>query len=39
MQVPVLVFEKQEDVELLMNALHNKKEYANDEISRKSFKR
>ena len=31
MQVPVLVFEKQEDVELLMKALHNRKEYEKDE--------
>jgi len=31
MQVPVLVFEKQEDVELLMEALHNRKEYEKDE--------
>tara|TARA_R110002012_G_scaffold320710_1_gene545090 strand:- start:1914 stop:2099 length:186 start_codon:yes stop_codon:yes gene_type:complete len=37
MQVPVLVFEKQEDVELLMNALHNKKEYANDEKEKAKY--
>tara|TARA_R110002020_G_scaffold256273_2_gene469925 strand:- start:22615 stop:22800 length:186 start_codon:yes stop_codon:yes gene_type:complete len=37
MQVPVLVFEKQEDVELLMNALHNKKEYATDEKEKAKY--
>ena len=31
MQVPVLVFEKQEDVEILMNALYSFKEYEKDE--------
>jgi hypothetical protein len=31
MQVPVIVFEKQYEVELLMNAVHNFKEYQKDE--------
>jgi len=31
MQVPVLVFEIQYEVELLMNAVHNFKEYQKDE--------
>jgi hypothetical protein len=30
MQVPVLVFEKQKEVEMLMEALHSKKEYMTD---------
>ena len=35
MQVPVLVFEIQHEVELLMNALHNFKEYQKDEKEKK----
>ena len=30
-QVPILVFETKEEVELLMNALHNFKEYSKEE--------
>tara|TARA_R110000824_G_scaffold329070_2_gene515909 strand:+ start:617 stop:802 length:186 start_codon:yes stop_codon:yes gene_type:complete len=30
MQVPVLVFEKHKEVEMLMEALHSKKEYMTD---------
>ena len=31
MQVPILVFETKEEVEILMSALHNFKEYEKDE--------
>ena len=31
MQVPILVFETKGEVELLMNALHNFKEYSKEE--------
>ena len=37
MQVPVLVFEKQQDVEILMNALHNRKEYIKDEREKEKY--
>ena len=35
MRVPVLVFEKQKEVEILMEALHTKKEYMTDGTDKK----